>query len=255
MDFGFRISAFRFGPSVKRNAALASAMGLALILGGCSQAPTDAQAGSGNSAAPGTETTSGTSPAPQEALSRPPKVAAAPADSTPIADRKPKAGDEVAVMETSLGRVVLMFFPDKAPNTIANFKYLASKGFYDGIRFHRIIADFMIQGGDPNTKAGDPATWGSGGPGYTIEDEFSDIKHVPGILSMANTGAPNSAGSQFFIMVSTRPPLDGHYSAFGKVVDGMDAVEKIRIVHTGENDRPDDPPVIKSVKIVKWPVK
>jgi peptidyl-prolyl cis-trans isomerase B (cyclophilin B) len=222
------------------------ALAFAGLIVGCSPAPTDT--GSGSSA----PSTTGSSSA---ALVKQPHADPAPPDPTPIADRKPKDGDEVAVMDTSLGRIVLMFFPDKAPNHVVNFKYLAGKGFYDGTKFHRIIPTFMIQGGDPNTKSGDPNTWGGGGPGYTLEAEFNDVKHVPGILSMARTNDVNGAGSQFFIMVAPTPSLDGQYSAFGKVVSGMDVVDKIKSVPTGEQDRPNDPPIIKSLKIEKWPVK
>jgi len=223
---------------------------------GCSPSA-DAQSGSGTSVAdskPSAATTSSTpGPAATDAPAPAPAVAA---DPTPIPDRKPKNGDEVAVMTTSMGKIVLMFFPDKAPKTVANFKTLAKKGFYDGTKFHRVIPGFMIQGGDPNTKTNAQDTWGTGGPGYTIPDEFSDIQHVPGILSMANTGSPNSGGSQFFIMVAKYPSLDGHYSAFGKVVSGQSVADKIVAVPTeAGTDRPVNPPKIISVKIEKWPIK
>jgi peptidyl-prolyl cis-trans isomerase B (cyclophilin B) len=177
------------------------------------------------------------------------------ADDTDPQKRTPKAGDEVAVMETSLGTVVLMFFPDKAPKHVENFKMLAKSGFYDGTKFHRVIPGFMIQGGDPYTKTGDPSTWGTGGPDKTVKAEFNDVKHERGILSMARSRDPDSAGSQFFIMVKYAPSLDGKYSAFGKVVSGMESVDKIVNLPRNESDRPEEPPVIKSVKIVKWPLK
>jgi peptidyl-prolyl cis-trans isomerase B (cyclophilin B) len=170
-----------------------------------------------------------------------------------------KDGENVAVMETTAGQIVLRFFPKVAPNTVDNFIKLAKKGFYEGIRFHRIIPGFMIQGGDPNSKSGDPMTWGSGGPGYNIKDELNDVKHEPGILSMAKTAAPDSGGSQFFIMVGTAPTLDRVHTAFGEVVKGMDVVDKI--VQTPSMDPqsgaavPDKAVVIKSVKIEKWPLK
>jgi len=159
-----------------------------------------------------------------------------------------------------------MFFPDKAPKTVDNFKTLAKKGFYDGIKFHRVIPGFMIQGGDPNTKTDAKDSWGSGGPGYTIPDEFSDVSHVRGVLSMAHTSEPNSGGSQFFIIVKNSLFLDGQYSAFGKVVSGLDVADKIvnvPVVSRSQpggppqpgDDQPKDPPVIKSVKIEKWPIK
>jgi peptidyl-prolyl cis-trans isomerase B (cyclophilin B) len=169
--------------------------------------------------------------------------------------RTPKEGDEVAVMETSLGKIVLMFFSDKAPNHVENFKTLAKQGFYDGTKFHRVIPGFMIQGGDPNSKTGDPSSWGMGGPEKRVKAEFNDVKHERGILSMARSSDPDSAGSQFFVMVKYAPSLDGKYSAFGKVVSGMETVDKIVNLQRNGNDRPDEPPVIKSVKIVKWPLK
>lgn len=158
-------------------------------------------------------------------------------------------------METTQGRIVLMFFPDKAPNHVANFKKLAKEKFFDGIKFHRVIPGFMIQGGDPNTKKGDQSTWGTGGSKDTVKAEFNDVKHTRGILSMARTSDPDSASSQFFIMVADAPHLDGKYSAFGKVVDGMDAVDKIVSLDRDGRDCPLKPPVIKSVRIVTWPVK
>jgi peptidyl-prolyl cis-trans isomerase B (cyclophilin B) len=170
-------------------------------------------------------------------------------------DRKPANGEEVAVMETSLGRVVLMFFPDKAPNHVKNFKKLAKSGFYNGTKFHRVIPGFMIQGGDPNTKTGDPSTWGMGGPKDTVKAEFNDVPHERGILSMARSSDPDSAGSQFFIVVKKSSFLDNQYSVFGKVVSGMETVDKIVNLPRGAQDRPEKPPVIKSLKIVKWPVK
>ena len=169
-------------------------------------------------------------------------------------------------MDTSLGRIVIMFFPDKAKKTVANFETLAKKGFYNGTKFHRVIPGFMIQGGDPNTKTNAKDTWGMGGPGYSIQDEFSDVHHARGIVSMAHSGAPNSGGSQFFIVVKDAGFLDGQYAAFGKVVSGMDVADKIvnvPVVSKSQpgrppqpgDDRPKNPPVIKSVKIEKWPVK
>src|SRR5574337_1132053 len=165
-----------------------------------------------------------------------------------------------ATIETNFGNIVFELFPNIAPETVRNFTKLAKSNFYDGTKFHRVMPGFMIQGGDPNTKKGDPSTWGTGGPGYTIPDEFSDIHHVKGIISMANTGAPNSSGSQFFIVSGDAGFLDGKYSAFGRVVSGLDVVDKIVNVPTkmsegGEKSSPIDPPVLKSVKIVKWPIK
>ncbi len=135
--------------------------------------------------------------------------------------------NEQAVIETNLGKIVVEFFPDKAPKHVAAFKKLIQDGFYEGTKFHRVIPGFMIQGGDPNTKSSDRGSYGTGGPGYKIPAEFNDIKHVRGILSAARSSDPNSAGSQFFLMVATAPHLDGQYSAFGKVVEGMEVADSI----------------------------
>ncbi|HZL78904.1 MAG TPA: peptidylprolyl isomerase [Candidatus Limnocylindrales bacterium] len=138
---------------------------------------------------------------------------------------------EVAVINTTEGTMVVEFWPDVAPATVANFKKLAGNGFYDGTCFHRIIKGFMIQGGDPNTK--DPAKegqYGQGGPGYTIKGETNarpDRGHQRGVLSMANSGSPDTAGSQFFICLAPQPQLNGGYTTFGKVIKGDDVLEKI----------------------------
>lgn len=139
-------------------------------------------------------------------------------------------------------------YPEVAPNTVNNFISLVKKGFYDGLVFHRVIRGFMIQGGDPQGT-------GMGGPGYSIKGEFSyngfsnDLKHTPGVLSMARAMDPNSAGSQFFIMHETSPHLDGQYAAFGKVTDGLDVVNKIAEVPTDYSDRPLDPQMIQSMTV------
>ncbi len=147
------------------------------------------------------------------------------------------------------GEITLELYPDKAPNTVNNFLSLASMGFYDGLTFHRVISGFMIQGGDPNGN-------GTGGPGYTIKGEFSmngcksnDIKHARGVVSMARATRPDSAGSQFFIMHSNASYLDGQYAAFGRVIDGMDVVDRIASVPVDYNDKPKKPQVIKSMKV------
>jgi cyclophilin family peptidyl-prolyl cis-trans isomerase len=145
-------------------------------------------------------------------------------------------------MNTTLGTIGLELFDDDAPKTVENFRKLASDGFYDGIIFHRVIPDFMIQGGDPDGT-------GSGGPGYTFEDEFNSHKVVRGALAMANAG-PNTNGSQFFIVtIDAAPWLDGKHTVFGQVTAGMDAVDAIEATPTGRQDRPTDPPSIESIEL------
>ena len=139
-------------------------------------------------------------------------------------------------------------YPEIAPNTVNNFISLAAKGYYNGLTFHRVIAGFMIQGGCPNGN-------GMGGPGYSIKGEFArngfvnQLKHTPGVLSMARSMNPNSAGSQFFIMHQTSPHLDGEYAAFGKVIEGMDVVDNIAMVGTDWSDRPMVPQIIESMTV------
>jgi peptidyl-prolyl cis-trans isomerase B (cyclophilin B) len=145
-------------------------------------------------------------------------------------------------MNTTAGTIELEFFDDDAPKTVENFRKLAADGFYDGIIFHRVIPDFMIQGGCPQGT-------GTGGPGYTFEDEINDHKVVRGMLAMANAG-PNTNGSQFFIVtIGAAPWLDGKHTVFGRVSDGMDTVDAIEAVPTGNRDRPLDPPEIQSIEL------
>ncbi len=161
-------------------------------------------------------------------------------------------GKEVAVIETVHGTIKFEFFEDKAPGHVKNFKDLANKNFYDGTTFHRVIPGFMIQGGDPNSKSDNRSSHGSGGPGYSIDAEFNDTKHVRGVLSMARSQDPNSAGSQFFICVKDSFFLDGQYTAFGRVVEeGMDVADKIVNESRDSNDNPEERMEIKSVSIVE----
>lgn len=156
---------------------------------------------------------------------------------------KQKEPRTLAEFTTSMGSFQVLLATEDAPKTTANFIKLAQSGFYNGLTFHRVIDGFMIQGGDPN---GD----GTGGPGYTIPDEFSPkLKHNgPGVLSMANAG-PNTGGSQFFITLAATPWLDGHHAVFGRVIGGMDVVQKIGGVKTDANDKPLEPVVIQSIVI------
>jgi cyclophilin family peptidyl-prolyl cis-trans isomerase len=145
-----------------------------------------------------------------------------------------------ATMQTSEGAIGLELFDEDAPKTVANFKKLAGEGFYDGLIFHRVIKDFMIQGGCPQGT-------GTGGPGYTFEDEINDHRIVRGALAMANAG-PNTNGSQFFLVTTAEAPwLDGKHTVFGQVTDGMDVVDKIEGTPTGHNDRPVDDQRIESI--------
>jgi len=177
-------------------------------------------------------------------------------DSSAPGAMEPNHGDEVAVINTNHGRIVVRFFTEHAPNHAANFKKLAAEGFYDGVRFHRVIPGFMIQGGDPNTKTGDRSLHGTGGPGYSIDAEFNEIPHTPGILSAARTSDPNSAGSQFFLMHKTSPHLDRQYSVFGQVIEGMDVVEKIVNLPRDHRDNPleDNPAIMETVMVTTWPL-
>lgn len=169
--------------------------------------------------------------------------------------KMPLNGDKVAVIETNLGTIVLKFFPNKAPKTVANFEKLADKKFYDGTKFHRVIPKFMIQGGDPNSRTG-AGPVGQGGPGYNIDAEFNDTHHARGILSMARSNDPNSAGSQFFICVADAGFLDHNYTAFGQVIQGMDVVDKIVNLPRDGDDKPTpDEAVMKSIRIETWPLK
>jgi peptidyl-prolyl cis-trans isomerase B (cyclophilin B) len=147
-----------------------------------------------------------------------------------------------AILHTNAGPITISFFDDAAPKTVENFRKLAADGFYDGLIFHRVIKDFMIQGGDPEGT-------GTGGPGYTFEDEFNDNKVVRGALAMANAG-PNTNGSQFFIVTTDAAPwLDGKHTVFGEVTNGMDAVDVIEGTDTGPGDQPSEPQVIERVEL------
>jgi peptidyl-prolyl cis-trans isomerase B (cyclophilin B) len=164
--------------------------------------------------------------------------------------------NEHAVIKTVHGDIVVEFWPDVAPKTVENFKKLAKKGFYDGTCFHRIVKGFMIQGGDPLTKdAAEENRWGTGDPGYKIKAEFNERPHVRGVLSMARSNDPDSAGSQFFICLADARFLDRKYTAFGRVVKGDDVLGKLGDTPTargsgGENSKPVSRVGVESVKIV-----
>jgi peptidyl-prolyl cis-trans isomerase A (cyclophilin A) len=152
---------------------------------------------------------------------------------------------KIAKFNTNMGNFKIELFMDKAPLTVGNFVKLVDQGFYNGLIFHRVIPDFMIQTGCPQGT-------GYGGPGYTIQDEIKKgLSHDKGVLSMANTGRANTGGSQFFITVKPTPWLDGKHTIFGKVIDGMDVIESISKVQTGRNDKPVKDVKINSIKVVE----
>ena len=153
-------------------------------------------------------------------------------------------GAKRATIETAKGNIVIELWEDKAPNTVINFTYLANEGRYDGVEFHRVIDGFMAQTGDVEKKGG------YGGPGYTIPAEFSaDLNHERGVVSMARSSDPNSAGSQFFIMFASAPHLNGQYAAFGKVIDGMDVVDALKKGDAAKNGTVEDPDVMVKVRV------
>jgi peptidyl-prolyl cis-trans isomerase B (cyclophilin B) len=164
----------------------------------------------------------------------------------------PIATDLVAVIQTSAGEMVLEFWPDVAPKTVENFQTLAKKGFYNGTAFHRIIKGFMVQGGDPLTKdASAQNRWGTGDPGYKVKAEFNDRSHVRGVISMARSQHPDSAGSQFFICHGNPSFLDRQYTAFGKLIRGDDVLEKLATCRTATQDRPVERQNVESITIVE----
>jgi peptidylprolyl isomerase len=167
--------------------------------------------------------------------------------------------NRIAVLKTNVGDIEIELFEDTMPITTGNFIKLAEEKFYDGTKFHRVIKDFMIQGGDPNSKTDNVITYGTGGPGYTIQDEFVEnplLSNVRGTIAMANTGQPNSGGSQFFIntvdntgLDFNKEPFSSKHPVFGRIVKGMDVVDAVSAAPTGERDLPVEPVIIESVTI------
>ena len=187
----------------------------------------------------------------------PPPMPANPPQTKPSASSMPEQENlaskfSQAVFKTTQGDITLKFFADKSPKTVNNFFNLANDGFYNGTRFHRVINDFMIQGGDPLSKdIGNKDRWGTGDPGYKFADEFNDQPLQKGSLAMANSG-PNTNGSQFFIVTKDFTPwLDGKHTNFGYVTEGLDIVEKIEAVSVDSRDRPRDDIVIESIELLK----
>ncbi|MCF7815676.1 MAG: peptidylprolyl isomerase [Candidatus Pacebacteria bacterium] len=171
--------------------------------------------------------------------------------------------NKIALMKTNLGTIEIELFENVMPITTANFIKLAEEKFYDGIKFHRVIDGFMIQAGDPNTKEDDTSKYGSGGPGYTIADEFVEgelLTNVRGTIAMANTGQPNSGGSQFFIntvdntgLDFNKEPYSSKHPVFGRITKGMDVVDAISNVETGQANLPTEPVIIENITIVEAP--
>jgi len=170
-----------------------------------------------------------------------------------ISDTKTASENDIVkvIFNTSVGEITLEMYPEKAPKTVANFVELAEKGFFGGTRFHRVINDFMIQGGDPLSKEeSQRPNWGTGGPGYSFEDEQNDLALVSGVIAMANSG-PNTNGSQFFIITAEATPwLQGKHTGFGKVISGFDVVENIEKSEVGPTDQPLEDIVINTVEIL-----
>lgn len=182
----------------------------------------------------------------------------APNQETPGAEGEVKEEDKqypiVTIVMDNDEEIKIELYPEVAPNTVTNFISLVQEGYYDGLIFHRVIPDFMIQGGDPTGTGG-------GGPGYSIKGEFTsngfenNLKHETGVISMARTDVPDSAGSQFFIMVADVPSLDGKYAAFGKVISGMETVHNIALVERGKNDLPVEEQKMKKVTVETFGVE
>ncbi len=197
-----------------------------------------------DTASPQPESTTTTETMATESAAAPP-----PATTMTSAEKPMDYKDKVAEIRTTAGEIDIRFFPDVAPNHVKNFIDLSQKGFYNGTKFHRVIPGFMVQGGDPNTKSGDPNTWGMGGSDQRLKAEFNAIPHKRGIVSMARSNDPNSASSQFFIVVKDSNFLDNQYTVFGQVTKGMDVADKIVNAPRGANDRPNNPTAIQSITI------
>ena len=208
-----------------------------LVAASCAPAGTDV-----NNTTSTTTTTAETTTT--EAAIPPPAPVATAEENKPMSAYENK----VAELHTTEGDIHIRFFPDVAPNHVKNFIDLAEKKFYDGTLFHRVIAGFMIQGGDPNTKGGDPGMWGTGGSGKNVGAEFNTVSHKRGIVSMARAQSPDSASSQFFIVVADSTFLDRNYTVFGQVTKGMDVADKI-VASAQGSERPAKPVKITSVTI------
>ena len=214
---------------------------LAVAVASCTPANT-----ANNETTAATETNTTSSATATEATVPPATTSSAAAE-----ENKPMSQYEnkVAEIHTSAGEIDIRFFPDVAPNHVKNFIDLAEKGFYNGSKFHRVIPGFMIQGGDPNTISGSPSTWGTGGSGKNVAAEFNSVSHKRGIVSMARSNDPNSASSQFFIVVKDSTFLDKQYTVFGQVTKGMEVADKIVDAPRDASDRPNSPTTIDKIVI------
>ncbi|HRD31469.1 MAG TPA: peptidylprolyl isomerase [Fimbriimonadaceae bacterium] len=255
---------------MRKYLSLALLVVAALSLWACQPSTPEAASTTGTT---GTETPAPTDPKPTEP-STPPTSAMEPMPlkferdangafkTAPPEAVLPKDGDKVAVLYTNQGNIILRFDPKKAPKHVAQFQKLVEEGFYTGTKFHRVIPGFMIQGGDPNSKDDERGNDGMGGymkdgVEVNVPAEFNDTKHIRGILSAARSTDPNSASSQFFIMVDANENLNGQYSAYGQVVAGMDTVDKIVNLprDMGDNPLDDNPAIILKAEIRTWPLE
>jgi cyclophilin family peptidyl-prolyl cis-trans isomerase len=218
---------------------------LVLALAACSQTGKTGDTATAENTDSAATTSAATTDSSATDTTQPMTSAAKATQEKPMSDYQNK----IAEVYTTAGQINLRFFPDVAPNHVKNFIDLAQQGFYNGTKFHRVMPGFMIQGGDPNTKAGDPMTWGTGGSDKNVKAEFNSIPHKRGILSMARSQSPDSASSQFFIVVKDSTFLDNQYTVFGEVTEGMDVADKIVNAPTGANDRPKDPVSITKIVI------
>lgn len=218
---------------------------LVLALAACSQTGSGTDTASTDTSATTTTTASTETAGSTSAETSQPMTSAAPA-----AQEKPMSAYEnkIAEVHTTAGQFNIRFFPDVAPGHVKNFIDLSEQGFYNNTKFHRVIPGFVIQGGDPNTISGNPATWGTGGSPNRLKAEFNSIPHKRGILSMARSGHPDSASSQFFVCVADVPSLDNQYTVFGEVTQGMDVVDKIVNAPT-RGERPVEPVAITKVVV------
>jgi len=216
---------------------------LVLALAACSQTGNGSDTASTDTSS--TTTTAASTDTAATETSQPMTSAATTAQEKPMSAYENK----IAELHTSAGQINLRFFPDASPNHVKNFLDLAEQGFYNGTKFHRVIPGFMIQGGDPNTISGSPATWGTGGSPKNVKAEFNSISHKRGILSMARAQSPDSASSQFFIVVKDSTFLDNQYTVFGEVTQGMEVADKIVGAPKGPADRPVDPVAITKIVV------